>query len=100
MNYKRYRVFASTVIAALQTERTAYQGESFAFIYFSQDTNTPPMLLLSIQIAHLGGFFFNSPMSTTYNIIQLCFIMPHRGKLYVEEMKYQSLKSSVGATCK
>lgn len=50
-------IFALTVLAALKSARTAYQGESFAFKSFSQNINTPPLLPLSYQIAHLGGFF-------------------------------------------
>ena len=50
--------FAVTVLATLQFERTAYQGGSFAFIGFHRNSNTPPMHLLTIQKAHLGGLFF------------------------------------------
>jgi hypothetical protein len=56
-NIKKCCTFAATVLAALKSVRNAYQGESFAFIGLSQDINTPPMLPLTYQIAHLGGFF-------------------------------------------
>ena len=58
--YKEFKnsfTFAPTVLATLRFAKTAYQGESFAFIGLSQDINTPPMLPLTYQIAHLGGFF-------------------------------------------
>jgi|JI8StandDraft_2_1071088.scaffolds.fasta_scaffold02993_2 hypothetical protein len=52
--------FAITVLATLQFERTAYQGGSFAFIGFYRNNSTPPMLVLTIQNVHLGGFSFKS----------------------------------------
>lgn len=47
--------FASTVLATHKSERIAYQGESFAFIGFNNQNNTPSMPLCD---AHLEGFFF------------------------------------------
>lgn len=59
--FKKGITFASTVLATLKSERAAYQGESFAFIGFRQYNNTPPLPLLTIQKAHLGGLFFYTP---------------------------------------
>jgi hypothetical protein len=56
--FKKGVTFVPTVLATLQFERTAYQGGSFAFIGFYRNNNTPPMPLLTIQKAHLGGLFF------------------------------------------
>ena len=44
--------FAITVLAALQSAKTAYQGESFAFIGLAQ------ICLLCDFVKHLGGFLF------------------------------------------
>lgn len=46
--------FASTVLATHKSERIAYQGESFAFIGFYHQYNTPSMPLYD---ADLEGFF-------------------------------------------
>ena len=60
--FKKGVTFISTVLATLQFERTAYQGGSFAFIGFHGISNKPPMPLLTIRKAHLGGLFFYKPM--------------------------------------
>lgn len=51
---KTNRIFALTVLAT-RIRKDAYQGESFAFIGFSKNHNTPSM---PINDAHLEGFFF------------------------------------------
>ena len=54
--YIKYCItFAATVLAALQSLKTAYQGGSFAFYTSVFKNNIPPMPLSD---AHLGGFFF------------------------------------------
>lgn len=58
--FKKGSTFAPTVLATLKSERAAYQGESFAFIGLTQYNNTPPLPLLQVQKAHLGGLFFYS----------------------------------------
>jgi hypothetical protein len=58
--FKKEITFAPTVLATLKSERSAYQGESFAFIGFPQYNNTPPLPHLQFQKAHLGGLFFYS----------------------------------------
>lgn len=58
--FKNNITFAPTVLATLRFERTAYQGESFAFIVYRNQTNTPSMPLHN---AHLGGLFFYKPSS-------------------------------------
>jgi hypothetical protein len=50
--------FASTVLATLKSERTAYQGGSFAFIGFPKNSYTAHRQLLSVQKAYLGVLFF------------------------------------------
>lgn len=50
-----YCTFVITVLATLQSSKTAYQGESFAFSTSVSENNIPPMPLTD---AHLGGFFF------------------------------------------
>lgn len=51
---KKVAKFVLTVLATLPI-RTASQGESFSFIKFLTQDNTPPMPLFD---AHLGGFLF------------------------------------------
>ncbi len=53
--YKIYCNFAVTVVATLQSEKTAYQGGSFAFYTYVFENIIPPMPLFD---AHLGGFSF------------------------------------------
>ncbi len=50
-------MFASTVLATLKPERDAYQGESFAFIGFPLQINTPSMPLLIGSESTLRRFF-------------------------------------------
>lgn len=54
--FKKGINFVLTVLATLKSLKTAYQGESFAFIGDHNFTNSPPM---PPDNAYLGGVFYN-----------------------------------------
>ena len=55
--FKKGITFAATVLATLKSVRTAYQGESYAFIGIFQPMNTPLRLILN-HIECINKCFF------------------------------------------